>query len=715
MSNGSYSHTAQRIPAGTRLNGIYEIDHAIGSGGMGEIYKGHNIQTGDLVAIKLMLPDLAENSAAMALFRKEASALHSLHHEAIVRYYVFTVEPVLQRPYLAMEFVEGQSLSQLLERGPLTLEAMYALKHRVATGLQAAHERGVIHRDVSPDNIIIPGGDVSRAKIIDFGIARSTQMGDGTIIGGGFAGKYNYVSPEQLGLFGGNVTGKSDIYSLGLLLAEVLTGRPIDMGGSQVDIIEKRRRVPDLGAIDLRVRPLLEKMLQPDPANRPESMAVVAAWQVGAERVKEVRAASAPRAASSGAGEAQSRRGRGRTAALAAGVAVVILGGGGAGYYYLTQPDAAPPPAAPALAPVASLPTLPSQQPARPALEAPAVLRPEASPSAAPPALTPGGTTPAPSTAEPVPAAPVLAPQQPAARPDAPPQLTPALPAPPVEVTTRPTSPALVTPAPAPRIEPPRPLTTTPATPQVAAPPPRVEPPRPLTTTPSTPQVAALPPRPEPLPQVAPPAPLAPVDKVTRYINEYQGGDCFFIMPVAVSANAARIEGYGASIAPFNALDEAFKRANSFEADIGVRQVTNAQCPAITFLSRVRNDRGPTPRVQIAATSLKSGQALTGTVAGYGDRHVELLLVSDEGSVVNVSSLLKPAADGKSFNLRLQRTGAPGAQPQLLIAVASAQPLDTLRPRGAVEADLFFPLVAGEAARSGQPLWATATYFKLDL
>src|SRR5580765_8570922 len=101
---GTNFSQASRISPGTRLNGIYEIDRQIGVGGMGEIYKGHAIQTGDAVAIKLMLPELAENEAALALFRKEASALHHLMHEAIVRYYVFTVEPVLQRPYLAMEF-----------------------------------------------------------------------------------------------------------------------------------------------------------------------------------------------------------------------------------------------------------------------------------------------------------------------------------------------------------------------------------------------------------------------------------------------------------------------------------------------------------------------------------------------------------------------------------------------------------------------------------
>ena len=224
-SNDRFRTAHHGVSAGTRLNGIYEIDHMIGVGGMGEIYKSHEIQTGTAVAIKMLLPEMGENEAALALFRKEASALHYLMHDAIVRYFVFTVEPVLQRPYLAMEFVDGRSLADILDEGPLTLEALLRLMRRVASGLNAAHERGIIHRDVSPDNIIVPQGDVARAKIIDFGIARSTQIGDATIIGSGFAGKHNYVSPEQIGLFGGDVTAKSDIYSFGLVLFYALTGK----------------------------------------------------------------------------------------------------------------------------------------------------------------------------------------------------------------------------------------------------------------------------------------------------------------------------------------------------------------------------------------------------------------------------------------------------------------------------------------------------------
>jgi serine/threonine-protein kinase len=264
---------------GTQLNGIYEIDEPLASGGMGEIYRGHAIQTGDTVAIKLIRADLAEDDSALALFRREASALHSIHHEAIVRYFVFSIDPILQRPYLAMEFVEGSPLGDILSEGRLTLDDVMALKERIASGLYAAHQAGIVHRDIAPDNILVKNRDFSTARIIDFGIARSTRSGEATVIGSGFAGKFNYVSPEQLGLFNGDVTARSDIYSLGLVLAFACRGKRIDMGGSQVEVIEKRRSVPDLQDIYPEIRPLLARMLNPDPVQRPASMKEVANWR----------------------------------------------------------------------------------------------------------------------------------------------------------------------------------------------------------------------------------------------------------------------------------------------------------------------------------------------------------------------------------------------------------------------------------------------------
>ncbi len=270
------------IPAtvgpGTTLNGMFVIDERLAAGGMGEVYRGRNIATGDPVAIKVVLAELAKDETVVGLFFKEAKVLNTLHHPAIVRYSVFGIDPVVQRPYLVMEYVDGPSLAGVIDGQPMASGDARILLAQVASALDAAHKAGVIHRDISPDNVILPGGRVGAAKIIDFGIARATNIGAGTLLGGKFAGKYNFVSPEQLGLFGGDVTDVSDVYSLALVLVNALRGVPVDMNGTPVEVIEKRRSIPDLSDIDATLRPLLELMLQPDPAARTISMAEIADW-----------------------------------------------------------------------------------------------------------------------------------------------------------------------------------------------------------------------------------------------------------------------------------------------------------------------------------------------------------------------------------------------------------------------------------------------------
>ncbi|MBN9028665.1 MAG: protein kinase [Rhizobiales bacterium] len=273
---------AEDIPAkvgpGTTLNGMFVIDERLAAGGMGEVYRGRNIATGDPVAIKVVLAELAKDETVVGLFFKEAKVLNTLHHPAIVRYSVFGIDPVVQRPYLVMEYVDGPSLAGVIDGQPMASGDARILLAQVASALDAAHKAGVIHRDISPDNIILPGGRVGAAKIIDFGIARATNIGAGTLLGGKFAGKYNFVSPEQLGLFGGEVTEVSDVYSLALVMVNALRGTPVDMNGTPLEVIEKRRSIPDLSDIDATLRPLLELMLQPDPAARTISMAEIADW-----------------------------------------------------------------------------------------------------------------------------------------------------------------------------------------------------------------------------------------------------------------------------------------------------------------------------------------------------------------------------------------------------------------------------------------------------
>ena len=268
---------ATTVSGGTRIIGTYEIDKLISAGGMGEVYRGHNIHNGEPVAIKIVLPSLAHDPKIVALFQKESTTLSRLSHEAIVRYHVFTNDPVIGRPCLVMEFVSGTPVSERIEAGPMSLHEVKVMLRRVASGLEKAHRAGVVHRDMSPDNIILEEGLVEHAKLIDFGIAKSSALGAGTLLQGQFAGKFNWVAPEQLGAFGGHVDGRSDIYSLALVAAAASKGAVLAMGDSIVDAVSKRADVPDLTGVEAGLVPLLRWMLSPDPAARPATMAQVIA------------------------------------------------------------------------------------------------------------------------------------------------------------------------------------------------------------------------------------------------------------------------------------------------------------------------------------------------------------------------------------------------------------------------------------------------------
>jgi serine/threonine protein kinase len=570
------------VPRGTRLNGIYEIDEMIGSGGMGEIYKSHELQTGAAVAIKMLLPDMAENEAALGLFRREAAALHNLPHDAIVRYFLFTVEPILQRPYLAMEFVDGRSLSEILQAGPLDFESLVKLTRRVASGLEAAHERGIVHRDVSPDNIIVPRDDVTRAKIIDFGIARLVQLGDPTIIGSGFAGKENYVSPEQVGLFGGDVTARSDIYSLGLVVFYAITGQRLDMAGTQFQLVEKRRRVPDLSAVDPRFRPLLERMLQPDPANRPASMADIANWTFPSEKQVSRADRITHRALLGGETASSDRSGRLRPALAILATCLIIIGAGFGLYeFFWSTGDLYKPPESPELK-------------LEPAGQGPAVRPPVAAPSTTPRAADAAGR----------------------------------------------------------------------------------------------------------------------IAQIRSYVDRYDGGDCFFVVPVAISQNAAVIEGYGASVGRFQAFADAFKREQGFAPSVGIRQVTQDQCPAVRFLNQLHGDQARAPRIILSATEVKNGETLSGTIENVASGTVELLLITDNGQIKNLSSLLKPSLDSMSFSIGMQ-SGDSAARSQLLLALTSSQAIASLKQPQSGTADEFFGKLLSDARGNNVTVTPAVRYFRL--
>ena len=257
------------LASGTVLFGEYEIVNVLGVGGMGEVYRARHRRLDEHRAIKVMHAELSKKKGASEFFYREAKALLAVRHPAVVHCHDLLSDEQ-GRVYLIMEMIEGIPLSAKMNDGPLSPDDVAVLGARVSNGLAAAHRKGVIHRDVSPDNIVLPNGRVQEAKIIDFGIAKLLEEGEGTIVDG-FKGKLSYASPEQLGFHGGRIDGRSDFYSLGLVLAAAALGRPMPMGTTVVEAVDARRgfkKLPD--AIPMGLASAVSPLLELDPDDRPK-------------------------------------------------------------------------------------------------------------------------------------------------------------------------------------------------------------------------------------------------------------------------------------------------------------------------------------------------------------------------------------------------------------------------------------------------------------
>lgn len=293
---------AGRIEVGSVLNHMFEVTRFIARGGMGEVFEGRNIMSDEKVAIKVILPALAADPKVVAMFRKEAQALLKLQHEALVRYVVQAQEPVLGCEYIVTGFIDGMNLSDGLATLQPGHDDLVALTRRIASGLKCAHDLGVVHRDISPDNVLLEGKRLDRARVIDFGIVKDTNPDAHTIIDDGFAGKMRFVAPEQLGDFDAQVGAWSDVYSLGLVILALAQGKPADLGGLPGEAMKKRRTGVDTSAIPQPLRGVIDRMLVADPAKRMRSMDEVLAALDRMKAGDTRRKSAAAPAAGGGAG-----------------------------------------------------------------------------------------------------------------------------------------------------------------------------------------------------------------------------------------------------------------------------------------------------------------------------------------------------------------------------------------------------------------------------
>jgi serine/threonine-protein kinase len=321
------------IASGTLLVNTYRIERLLGAGGMGEVYLARHVGLGTQHAVKVIRPALFENRQILDLFRREASVLRGVRHDAVVSYDGF-FRDAEGRDYLVMEFAGGPSLSDRVRKGPLTIVETLALRDRLAEGLSEAHRKGAVHRDISPDNVILPNGQLEDAKLIDFGLCKLTDPTQQTIIGSAFAGKYRFASPEQLGLFGGQVDARSDIYSLGLVLVAAAVGRPVDMGSSFESVVQARRAVPDLQAVPAVLRDQFTAMLQPDPEDRPQTLAeLLQRWPASRVLPGTVSPRRGPTARAPGASPSGTRVRRRVPGLALASAALAVALAAGSGYW----------------------------------------------------------------------------------------------------------------------------------------------------------------------------------------------------------------------------------------------------------------------------------------------------------------------------------------------------------------------------------------------
>ena len=271
------------LEAGGRLMiGGFEILTKLGEGGMGKVYKAMQTSLDRIVAIKILPRKLSKDAVYIERFHREARAAAKLRHPNIVS--GIDVGFASGHHYLVMEFVEGKSLDKILrERGRLPEREAIVLARQVALALAHAHENGVVHRDIKPGNIMVTRDRV--AKLCDLGLARRQDRDESALVEPGIAlGSPRYMSPEQA-RSGQVVDGRSDLYSLGVTLFQMLAGkRPFD-GRTDMEIMRKHvsEPAPDLAGMEPTLAPgicrVTGKMLEKDPARR---------HQTGAELVAEL-------------------------------------------------------------------------------------------------------------------------------------------------------------------------------------------------------------------------------------------------------------------------------------------------------------------------------------------------------------------------------------------------------------------------------------------
>ena len=283
-ASGAIDHG--RFPPGTVLGDRYRIVGRLGRGGMGEVFRADDLKLGQPVALKFLPPDVDRDPARLTQLHTEVRMARQVSHPNVCR--VYDIDEVDGHTFLSMEYVDGEDLGSLLRRvGRFLEDRALEIARQMCAGLAAAHERGVVHRDFKPANVMIDGA--GKVRITDFGLA---GLAGETIR----AGTPAYMAPEQIA--GGEVTARSDIYALGLVLYELFTGQRALDGKNLAELIRRREQTDGIAApttivrdLDPQIERAIMRCLAPDPRHRPGSALAVAASLPGGDPLAAALAA----------------------------------------------------------------------------------------------------------------------------------------------------------------------------------------------------------------------------------------------------------------------------------------------------------------------------------------------------------------------------------------------------------------------------------------
>jgi serine/threonine protein kinase len=257
------------------LEGRYQVLKELGRGGMGIVFQAHDKALREQVAIKILSPLLSNNQEALERLKREVSAARRITHPNVIR--IHDIAEIGGLHYVSMEFFQGSTLKDFIRQtGSLSLMQAFQIAGQICDGLEAAHRQGVIHRDLKSQNIII--NSANQIKIIDFGLAHSTHL-QGMTATGLIMGTPEYMSPEQVE--GKRVDERADIYSLGIILYELFTGRVPFTGDSAIAVGFKQMKEPPPAPrsiaphLSAEIEAIILKCLQKDPLDRYPSVTEV--------------------------------------------------------------------------------------------------------------------------------------------------------------------------------------------------------------------------------------------------------------------------------------------------------------------------------------------------------------------------------------------------------------------------------------------------------